>query len=244
MRLAVVIPAYNAAKTIESVFARIPDNILGRITDFIVVDDGSTDNTREALERLRDRYQIKILTHKQNLGYGAAQKTGFRQALEDEADVVVLLHADGQYAPEKIGELIKPIEEGRADVVGGSRHLGLDALRCGMPVHKLLGAFLLTKLQNLILRMNLTSYHSGFRAYSRKALKDIDFDSYSDYFEFDSEILMGAKVNNLRIAEVPIPTYYGKEISYLNSVKYGLRVLRSLLKYLGGRYRQSHTTND
>jgi glycosyltransferase involved in cell wall biosynthesis len=236
MNLFIVIPAYNAEKTIEKVFGRVSERNLKKISRFVVVDDGSTDKTADAVKKLQEKYTVVLLSHQRNMGYGAAQKTGYRYALENGADAVVLLHADGQYPPEMIGDMIAPILEGRADVVGGSRNLGMESLRCGMPLHRLIGNVFLTKLQNFVLGVNLTSYHSGYRAYSRKTLEKLRFEKFSDYFEFDSEMLLGAKVKSLRIAEIDVPTYYGDEVSYLRPIKYSFRVLKVLINYLRGKY--------
>lgn len=232
MKTAVLIPAYNAEKTIGSVFSRIPDNALDIISMFIVVDDGSTDNTRQVVERLKDQYNIVLISHPANMGYGAAQKTGYKAALEMGADAVVLLHADGQHPPEQLLDMIHPIQDGAADVVGGLRPRGLSALRCGMPMHKMLGDLFLTRLLNLFLRVRLYSYHSGYKAYTRRALETIMFSSLSDYFDFDTEMLIGALKSGVRIVEVPVDRSYGDEICYLNPIKYGLAILRVIWKSL------------
>lgn len=235
MKVVVVIPAYNSAETIARVFKRVPEEALIKISEFIVVNDGSTDSTGEVVRELKERYKIKILTHPKNLGYGAAQKTGFKEALRDAADIIVLLHSDGQYPPELLLEMIEPVEKGEADIVGGSRILGGKMREGGMPLIRIFGNILLTKIENFVFRMDLTTYHSGYKVYSRKALEKIDFEKYSNYFHFDSEMLVGAKRNKLRIAEVPIPTRYAGEKSYLNPVKYGIGVLGVIFRYLLGK---------
>lgn len=228
----VMMPAYNASGTIASVFERIPDATLKRITEFIVVDDGSTDATARIAEELKQKYPIKLLRHEKNMGYGAAQKTGYNQAKEDNADITVMLHSDGQYAPELLLEMIEPIENGEADVVGGSRSLGGSMLEGGMPIYKYAGNVLLTKLENLVFKANLHSYHSGYKAYSKKALELIPYEKYSNEYYFDSEMLVGAIRNKLKIAEIPIPTRYAGEKSYLNPIKYGIGILKVISKYL------------
>jgi glycosyltransferase involved in cell wall biosynthesis len=232
MNLVVVVPAYNAGETIEGVFARIPADVLDDVSEFVVVDDGSTDATREVVSKLAGKHKIELLTHDVNRGYGAAQKTGFDRALKDGCDLAVLLHSDGQYPPELIGELIKPIMDGKADITGGSRMLGKGALDGGMPMIRYIGNRLLTWAENLVFMMDVKAYHSGFKAYSRRALEKMDYASYSDKFYFDSEMYVGAKVNNLRIAEIPIPTRYSSEKSYLNPLTYGLGVLGVMARYL------------
>jgi glycosyltransferase involved in cell wall biosynthesis len=232
MKTIIVMPCYNAEKTIEKVFKRIPKNCLRKITKFIIVNDGSKDKTKFIVLNLKKRYKITLVNHKQNLGYGATQKTGFKHALYENAGIIALLHADGQYPPEKINKLVEPILKKKADVVGGSRHLGGDMLKQGMPFYKFLGNVLSTKLLNLVTGKKLSCYHSGFKAYSRKALEKIDFVSYSNNFCFDTEMLIGAIENNLRIEEIPIPTFYGKEISHLNPARYGIGILEIILKHI------------
>jgi len=233
-RIIIVIPAYNAEKTIQSVFERVPKDALEKISEFIVVNDGSTDGTEDVINKLKERYNIKLINHEGNMGYGGAQKTGFSQALKDNANIIVLLHSDGQYAPELLSDMIKPIEEGKADVVGGSRILGGKALDGGMPIIKYIGNISLTSLENFIFRANVHSYHSGYKVYSRKALEAIPFEKYSNDFYFDSEMIVGALRNNLRIVDVPILTRYADETSYLNPIKYGFGVLGVILRYLRG----------
>ncbi|MFC2162543.1 glycosyltransferase family 2 protein [Candidatus Altiarchaeota archaeon] len=235
MKVAVVMPAYNVGKTIEGVFNRLPGESLSRISEFIVIDDGSIDDTVEKVIKLSGSHPIILVRHGTNRGYGAAQKTGYDQALADGMDVIVLLHSDGQYPPEMILEMIRPIEEGRADVVGGSRILGGRALEGGMPQIKYYGNICLTRLQNLVLGMDLTCYHSGYKAYSRRALESLPYARYSKKFHFDSEMLVGLKRAGLRIVELPIPTRYGGEKSHLNCVTYGFSILGVLVRYLFGR---------
>lgn len=231
-KIVVIMPAYNAEKNIERVFHRIPDEALKKIKEIIVINDGSRDNTKHIVEKLADKYPIKLINHEKNLGYGAAQKTGYDQAKKDGAYVVVMLHSDGQYAPEIILEMIKPIEEGKADVVGGSRYLGGSMLAGGMPMHRYIGNVFLTKIENLVFGANLHSYHSGYKAYSKNALSLIDYRKYSNEFYFDSEMLVGAIRNNLKIVEISIPTSYAGEVSYLNPIKYGFGVLKVIIKYI------------
>lgn len=232
-KIVVIMPAYNAEKTIGDVFKRVPKDAYKRIFEFIVINDGSEDDTENVVKNLKKKYKkIKLVNHEHNKGYGRAQKTGYREALKDGADIAVLLHSDGQYAPELLLEMIKPIEEGEADIVGGSRMLGGKALEGNMPLVRYYGNIFLTKLENFVFRMNLTSYHDGYKAYSRKALEEIPFEKYSNDFYFDSEMLVGAKRKNLKIVEIPIPTRYAGEKSYLNPIKYGFGVLGVIFKYI------------
>lgn len=237
VKVGVIIPIYNAENTLESVFERIPTDALKKISEFILINDGSTDNSHKVIENLRRRYNnIIIRTHSRNLGYGAVQKTGFRQALASDMDIVVILHSDGQYPPEMITDIIEPIENGDADLVGGSRFLGGNVLKQGMPLPRYIGMVLLNAIKNFIFKQKLTTYHSGYRAYSKKSLKIIDFNNYSNYFSFDTEMLVGAFINKLKIHEIPIPTHYGKRKSHLNPIRYIGEILLITLKYLFKRY--------
>jgi len=151
--IAVIIPIYNAEKTLSDVFERIPEQAINEIKKFILVNDGSTDNTYDVIDNLKQYYDnLVVITHHKNLGYGAAQKTGFKCALTDNIDIVVILHADGQYPPEKIADIIKPIKEGEADVVGGSRFLGGNVLKQGMPLVRYIGMVLLNAIENSIFK--------------------------------------------------------------------------------------------
>jgi len=233
----IIMPAYNAGKTIERVFSRIPDHMKSRIKRYVVVNDGSNDNTEEALSRLRSEYSGLItLRHETNRGYGAAEKTLLNYALKQGADVAILLHSDGQYSPEKIPDLLKPIDDDQADLVQGSRMLGKGALKGGMPLYKFIANKCLTVLENIAFGMKLAEYHSGYTLYSRKILLEIPFNKLSDSFDFDLEMIVMAKIRKLRIVEVPIPTIYADEVSHLNPVKYGFDVLSVVRSYLRGKY--------
>jgi len=235
-KIVIVMPAYNAGKTIESVFRRIPKKTLEKISRIIVVNDGSTDNTETVVKKLMKKYPIKLLVHEINKGYGAAQKTGFSCALQENADVAVLLHSDGQYAPELLPKIIEPISAGRADVVLGSRMLGGQALSGGMPPIRYFGNKFLTSLENLFYGMNISEFHSGYMAYSKGALETIPFNMLSNTFHFDGEMLLMSGKKKLKIAEVPIPTRYAEEKSYLNPLRYGLTVLKIIFKNMTGKY--------
>lgn len=238
----VVMPAYNAGKTIERVFSRIPAQAKERIKRYIVIDDGSTDDTEEALNRLQADYPDLItLKHDINRGYGAAEKTLLNYALREAVDIAILLHSDGQYSPEKIPDLLHPFERNQADLVQGSRILGTGALKGGMPAYKFIANKCLTAIENAAFRMHMAEFHSGYMVYSRKALTEIPFNKLSDSFHFDLEMLVMAKIKGLRITEVPIPTIYADEISHLEPIKYGFDVLSVVWGYLKGKY---HSLND
>ena len=236
MKIVIVMPAYNAARTIEGVFKRIPKKILKKVYRFIVVNDGSKDETLKAVTKLKKLYKIDLLDHVKNKGYGRAQKTGFKHALKLNADIAVLLHSDGQYSPEVMDKLLRPLEKGNADVVQGSRILGGGSLQGGMPVHKYIGNRVLTLMENIAYGMSMAEYHSGYMLYSRKALQTIPFEKLSDKFHFDGEMLLVAKKKNLRIKEIPIPTRYADEKSHLDPVKYGFEVMKTIINYWRGKY--------
>lgn len=233
----ILIPAYNAGATIERVFSRIPPEARERIRRYVVVNDGSTDDSETALERLKAKYNnLVVLRHEQNRGYGAAVKTLLSHALEEKADVGIVLHSDGQYSPEKIPELLKPFDQDAADIVQGSRMLNGGALKGGMPLYKFVSNKFLTAVENLAFRMRLAEYHSGYMLYSRKAIESIPFRTLSDSFDFDLEMIVMAHLKGLRLTEIAIPTIYADEVSHLRPVNYGMRVLSVVWAYRRGKY--------
>lgn len=227
-KIIVVVPAYNAEKTLESVIKRIPNDFMKKIYEIIVVDDGSTDKTFQVAERLG----LKIIKHSKNRGYGGAQKTGFSEGLKDGADFVILLHSDGQYSPEYLPRIIQPLLDSKYDAVFGSRMLGGDVLKGGMPINRYVGNKFLTFIENIVFGMHISEFHSGYRAYSRKVLENVNFRNNSDSFIFDSEILVQIKERKMKIGEVPIQTFYGSEISYLKPLKYGFEILGVMHRYI------------
>jgi glycosyltransferase involved in cell wall biosynthesis len=233
----VLMPAYNAGGTIEKVFARIPSEARQRIRRYVVVNDGSTDDTAAALARLQNEFSnLVVLTHSPNKGYGEAEKTLLRYALREGADVGIVLHSDGQYSPEKIIDLLDPFDRDMADLVQGSRVLGGGALRGGMPLYKLIANKTLTAIENLAFGLKLAEYHSGYMLYTRRALEIIPFEKLSGSFDFDLEMIVLAHVRGLRIAEIPIPTIYAGEKSHLHPIQYGLDVLSVVWDYRRGKY--------
>jgi glycosyltransferase involved in cell wall biosynthesis len=221
-RIVVVMPALNAAKTLEQVVSEIPRDV---VDDIILVDDKSSDNTVDLARRLR----IHVIWHPHNVGYGGNQKTCYLQALQGGADVVVMLHPDGQYEPSLISELVRPIIAGEADMVLGSRlaRPGM-AKASGMPRYKFIANRVLTTVENLVLGTNLSEMHSGYRAYSRELLLTVPFLRNSLGFSFDSELIMQAVHFGFRIAEIPANTRYFPEassISLQDSTVYGLKTL-------------------
>jgi glycosyltransferase involved in cell wall biosynthesis len=233
----VLMPAYNAGATVQKVFARVPLAARQRIRRYVVVNDGSTDDTAAALERLQREFpNLVVLNHAGNRGYGEAEKTLLRYALAGRADVGIVLHSDGQYSPEKIPDLLAPFDGDTADLVQGSRMLAGGALAGGMPFYKYVANKTLTAVENWAFGMKLAEYHSGYMLYSRKAMESIPFEKLSDSFDFDLEMIVLAKVRGLRIAEIAIPTIYAGEKSHLNPVKYGLDVLSIVRAYRRGKY--------
>ena len=181
--------------------------------------------------------KINLLANKINLGYGGNQKVGYQYAINNNFSYVILLHGDGQYAPEKILDILDVLLKGY-DAVQGSRMINKkDALKGRMPFYKFLGNIGLTFIQNRLTGLKLSEFHSGYRGYAVKSLKKIPFHLNSSYYEFDTEILIQMNLKNLKIAEIPIPTFYGDEISYLNSFKYGYRILKTTLISFLNRYR-------
>lgn len=236
-KIIVLMPAYNAEKNIKKVFLRIPSDFLPKIFEFLVINDGSGDNTLKVLEELKKDYNnLNIINKEKNEGYAKAQKTGFKIALEHGADIVILLHADGQYAPEEMSKLVQPLIDNDADIVQGSRMLGGNALKGGMPLYKYVANVVLSKLENLCFGMKLGEYHSGYMLYSKKALQTIPFDKLSDTFHIDGEMLFVGNDYGLRIKEIGIPTCYTEEKSNLKPIKYGFDVLNIMLRYKLGKY--------
>lgn len=226
-KVVVVLPAYNAEKTLERTVADIPRDVVDEI---ILVDDASRDHT----VRLAKRMGLTVYTHRRNLGYGANQKTCYEKAMAHGADIVVMVHPDYQYDPHIIPQLIEPIQAGRADAVFGSRMMKGGALEGGMPLWKHNANILLTAFENVMLSTYLTEYHSGFRAYSVQALRQIDCKANSDGFLFDTEIIVQLVANRFRIEEIPIRTRYFEEASTIRlwpSVLYGLGIIRVMVSY-------------
>lgn len=234
-RIGILVVAYNAALTLQRVLDRIPESFKEKTTRIFVCDDFSHDSTYLVglgYKQLRPEVPLEVVRNPQNLGYGGNQKLGYKLAIEHDLDIVVLLHGDGQYAPECIENIVGPLERGEADAVLGSRIMEKGAARKGgMPLYKYAGNRILTKFENLMLGTNLSEFHSGYRAYTVRALKSIPFEGNSDGFDFDTEIIIQLHSRGKRITEVPIPTYYGDEICYVNGMKYAKDVCLDVLRY-------------
>jgi len=225
----IVMPAYNAAETLEKTYRDIPPGIVDEI---ILVDDASSDSTVEIARKLG----LTVIIHPENRGYGANQKTCYDEALKRNPDIVVMIHPDYQYDSRLIPYIIGFLEKGICDVILGSRiRTRKEALGCGMPKYKYISNRMLTFIENIVLGQNVSDFHSGCRAYTRRVLETIPYHNNSDGFVFDTEFLVQAVYFNFRIGDVPVPVRYFDEassINFFNSVIYGSKTLITLAKYL------------
>lgn len=227
-KIVVVLPAYNAEKTLQQTFEEIPFDIVDEI---ILVDDSSSDKTFEKAHELGIKHVIR---HESNKGYGGNQKTCYNKALELNADIVVMLHPDYQYTPKLIHSMCYLIANDVYHVVLGSRILGRGALKGGMPVYKYIANRMLTLFQNILMGQKLSEYHTGFRAFSSQVLRDIKYNSNSDDFVFDNQMLAQICFEGYEIAEITCPTKYFEEASSINfkrSSIYGIGVLKTSIQY-------------
>lgn len=234
-KIAIFIVTYNAANTLRQVLDRIPDPVWDRVDEVFVFDDSSVDDTYLVglgYKQLHGRAKLSIFRNEVNLGYGGNQIRGYRHAIDQGHDIVALLHGDGQYAPEVLGDLLAPLERDEADAVFGSRMMTRGgALKGGMPLYKYVGNRILSSFENAMLGTQLSEFHSGYRVYSTAALRKIPFEKNTHDFHFDTQIIIQMHAAGMRILEVPIPTYYGDEICHVNGVKYAADVVRSVLRY-------------
>lgn len=222
-KVIVVLPAYNAAKTLEKTYREIPFDLVDEV---ILCDDHSRDNTADLAKSLGINH---VIVHEKNKGYGGNQKSLYNKALELKGDIVIMLHPDYQYTPLLIPSMVNIIGEGLYPVVLGSRILGMGALKGGMPMYKYIANRFLTFSQNVLVRYKLSEYHTGYRSFSRDVLETINFNANSDDFVFDNEMLSQIIYAGFDIGEVTCPTKYFEEASSINfsrSMKYGLGVLR------------------
>ncbi len=227
-KVVVVMPAYNAAKTLHMTYAELPHDVVDLV---ILVDDGSKDETTKIARELG----LELFTHNRNYGYGANQKTCYHEALKAGADIVVMVHPDYQYDPTLLPEVIDPIRKGEADVVLGSRLLGGKVMEQGMPWWKFISNRFLTELENKVFGLKLAEYHTGYRAYRADALETVNTQMNSDNFIFDQEIMAQFVNAGLRIAEVPVPTRYfpqASSASFVQSTVYGCSILTLLFRYV------------
>ncbi|MBV9611587.1 MAG: glycosyltransferase [Acidobacteriaceae bacterium] len=235
-RIGIFIVAYNALTTLSKVLKRITPEVWRNVEQVVVFDDASQDETYElavGIQAMTNLPKLRVLKHAKNLGYGGNQKAGYRYFIEQGFDIVVLLHGDGQYAPELLSHMYAPLVRGEADAVFGSRMMKDfgGPLKGGMPLYKYLGNRALTAFENRALSLKLTEFHSGYRAYNLHALAEIKLDKMTDDFHFDTEIIIKLHHQNFRIVEVPIPTFYGDEICYVNGLKYAKAIVRAVYRY-------------
>lgn len=224
-KIVCVLPAYKAAKTLEKTLKDVPE---GLVDLFIVVDDCSPDETVHVAQQLKDRWPIKVIRHEKNKGYGGNQKTCYEAALNEGADIVVMLHPDYQYEPKLLGAMSWMVASGVYDIALGSRILGKGALQGGMPIWKYIANRILTLVENLLIGQKLSEYHTGYRAFSSRVLKALPMSSFSDDFVFDNQFLVSANTHGFRMGEISVPTKYFPEASSINfkrSIQYGFGVL-------------------
>ena len=227
-RVICVMPAYNAARTLRKTYKDLTPGVVNKV---ILVDDGSHDSTVKIAKKLG----ISTFTHPQNRGYGGNQKTCYTMSLNDGADIVVMVHPDYQYDSSLTGEMIKPIIDGRFDIMLGSRiRTREEALAGGMPIWKYFSNRFLTMMENIVLGQNLSEYHTGFRAFHKRVLTKVPFHKFSDDFVFDQDIMISAIYEGFKVGEIPVPVRYFPEASSINfnrSLKYGLEIIVGLGKY-------------
>lgn len=228
-KIIIVMPAYNAEKTLKKTYQDIPKSLKAEV---IVVDDDSHDKTVAVAKELK----LPTFVHKNNLGYGGNQKTCYKQALKRNGSIIVMIHPDYQYDATLTVDLIRPITECRFDVMLGSRiRTRRETIEGGMPSYKYFANRFLTVMENIVLGLNLSEYHTGFRAFKSEVLRKIPINRFSNDFVFDQEILVSAISYDFRIGEIAVPVRYFKEassINFLRSVKYGLGIVFLLLKYI------------
>jgi glycosyltransferase involved in cell wall biosynthesis len=232
-KVAIFIPAFNAASTIVNVLDRIPPRLKEQVGEIFVIDNSSSDNTQMVAVNYKESHglhNLEVIRNPQNMGYGGSQKIAYQRCLEKGYECVAMLHGDAQYAPELLETLIEPILKGEADMVFGSRMSG-NPLAGGMPLVRFLGNRALTTLQNFFLGTKLSEFHSGYRVFSVPALAKIPFARFSSDYHFDTEIIILFVDRKLRIMELPIPTHYGDEENYVNIWDYGMKVLVTTVTY-------------
>jgi len=234
-KIGVLVVAYNAATTLAQTLDRIPREFRSRIHEVLVGDDHSQDSTYLVglgYQSVTEDLPVTVVRHPQNLGYGGNQKWGYQYAIDQGWDIAVLLHGDGQYAPEILAQMVAPIERGEAEAVFGSRMMQAgEARKGGMPAYKYVGNKILTTVQNKVVGTDLSEWHSGYRAYDVHTLTKLPLADNDDGFNFDTQIIIQLHEAQHRIVEIPIPTYYGDEICYVDGMKYARDVARDVTRY-------------
>jgi len=244
VKLVVIVPAYQAARHLPEVVARIGAANLPGLDRVVTVDDGSRDDTAAVARALAAGSDggparglaLEVIVRPRNGGYGAAMRDGLEFARARGADRAASVHADGQYSPEVLPELLAALQLRGLDLLQGSRIAGGRALAGGMPRYKYAGNWLLNKLERRVFALPLTDFHSGYLVYGARALAEVPFHRLSDSFDFDLQVIAAARARGLAVGEAPIPTRYADEISHLNPLTYGLRVLRVMWRYRRGDY--------
>jgi glycosyltransferase involved in cell wall biosynthesis len=245
-KFAVFIISYNAANFIQKTIERIPLKIREAISEIYLFDDCSKDETYEVVKNLKENspWKDKLHAYKnpKNLGYGGNQKIGYRYGIDKGFDYIIMLHGDGQYAPEYVPDFIYEALKNKSEVVFGSRMINRKhALEGGMPLYKFIGNQALTQFENLILGTKLHEFHSGYRMYSTKVLSNIPFEENADVFHFDTQIIVQCRALGAKLVEIPIRTFYGEEECNVNGFKYALDVCKTVIEY---RLHQLHLTRE
>lgn len=238
MKKAVIIPSYKAEKTLPGVLPRLPaafwdDGVV------IIVNDKSPDQTGKVAESLKGGFPaVEVVHHEVNQGYGGAQKSGLKKGLELGAGAFAVVHSDGQYAPELVLDLMKPILEGKSEIVQGSRMIAGGAREGGMPLVRYIPNRVLTTMENVVFGTRMAEFHSGYMLYSRRLLELAPFDQLQNNYNFDAEMIVLAHLLGMECAQLPIPTRYDDEVSSLKPIPYGINVLKMMARHLGGHYRK------
>jgi glycosyltransferase involved in cell wall biosynthesis len=234
-KIGILVVAYNAETTLRGVLQRIPADIWDKTEEVFIFDDASKDRTYETGKACLEEpfgHKLQVYRNPVNLMYGGNQSRGYQYAMDRGLDIVVLLHGDGQYAPEVMQSLLTPLEEGKADAVMGSRMMVKGAaLKGNMPMYKYVGNRVLTFVENSLIGSNFTEFHSGYRAYRVNALRNIPLGHMTHNWHFDTQIILEMLKKGFKIQEVPIPTYYGDEICYVNGVPYAMNCMWEALKF-------------
>ena len=238
MKKAIVIPSYRAEKSLASVLSRVPKEFWQEGVA-IIVNDKSPDKTGAVAESLKAQWPaLHVIHHELNRGYGGAQKTGLKRGLELGADAFAIVHSDGQYAPEVVLDLMKPILEGKAHIVQGSRMADGGALRGGMPYSRYVPNRVLTFMENIVFGTRMAEFHSGYMLYSRILLERAPFEDLQNNYNFDAEMIVLAHLLGMECAQIAIPTRYDEEVSSLDPIPYGINVLKMMARHLRGDYRK------
>ncbi|OGW79376.1 MAG: hypothetical protein A3G33_03275 [Omnitrophica bacterium RIFCSPLOWO2_12_FULL_44_17] len=227
-KIIVMMPAYNVATVLEKTITDIPKDWVDEI---LVINDGSTDSTKEVAEKCG----VSVVSHPKSRGYGAVQKTGYREAIQRGADIVVMVHGDYQYDPTLVPQFVWRISHEGFDVVTGTRMVLGDVLKKGMPMWKFIPNRLLTWLENYVFKTNISDYHNGYRAFRADFLKQVNLDLLSDKFDFDTDIMIQAAIRHAKIAEIPHPTRYEDENSQMpfgKAVRYGIGIMATVIRYV------------